>query len=203
MCFNSKVIQREVQQRSALIGKAIQAGVNKLQTVKQAGTVRGRDCRLGNHDRARISRRASISDIARSSTGASAANARRRTWTWNGRASSRSSSTSGQEDSPRPVSRRNKSTPTPHSCRAARSTSAVSKDITYMKSKREITYSQHNHFAPPSVAFGKYHQPGFSTYPQPGLFEDIYEQLAQHKQVGWASCEGTNMQPATGPGKRA
>jgi hypothetical protein len=29
MCFNSKVIQREVQQRSALLGKAIQAGVNR------------------------------------------------------------------------------------------------------------------------------------------------------------------------------
>src|SRR5258706_23122 len=31
MCFNSRIIQREVQQRAALIGKAIQAGVNRLQ----------------------------------------------------------------------------------------------------------------------------------------------------------------------------
>ncbi len=75
------------------------------------------------------------------------------------------------------------------------------KDITYMKRKGGITYSQHNHFAPPSVAFGKSHRPGFSTYPQGGLFEDIYEQLDKHKQVGWASCEGTNMQPASGPGQ--
>jgi hypothetical protein len=30
MCFNSKVIQREVQRRSTVIGKAIQAGVKKL-----------------------------------------------------------------------------------------------------------------------------------------------------------------------------
>ena len=35
MCFNSKVIQREVQQRSALLGKAIQAGVNQLRQLKR------------------------------------------------------------------------------------------------------------------------------------------------------------------------
>ena len=51
------------------------------------------------------------------------------------------------------------------------------------------------------MAFGKHHRPGFSTYPQPGLFDDIYEELAKHKQVGWASCEGTNMQPSSGPGQ--
>jgi hypothetical protein len=51
------------------------------------------------------------------------------------------------------------------------------------------------------VAFGKNHRPGFSTYPQPGLFDDIYEEMAKHKQVGWASCEGTNMQPLSGPGQ--
>src|SRR6266566_3609137 len=72
-----------------------------------------------------------------------------------------------------------------------------------MERQGDITYSQHNHnhFAPPSVAFGKFHRPGFSTYPQGGLFEDIYEEVARHKQVGWASCEGTNMQPASGPGQ--
>jgi hypothetical protein len=75
------------------------------------------------------------------------------------------------------------------------------KDITYMKNDKGNTYSQHNHFAPPSVAFGQHHRPGFSTYPQPGLFDDIYEELASHKQVGWASCEGTNMQPSSGPGQ--
>src|SRR4029078_11643369 len=31
MCFNSKVMEREVKQRSALLGKAIQTGVNRLQ----------------------------------------------------------------------------------------------------------------------------------------------------------------------------
>ena len=76
-----------------------------------------------------------------------------------------------------------------------------SKEITYMKHDKETAYSQHNQFTPPSVAFGKDAQPGFSTYPQPGLFDDIYELLAKHKQVGWASCEGTNMQPSSGPGQ--
>ena len=52
MCFNSKVIQQEVRQRSTLLGKAIQAGVNRLRRLKQAGVVRGRHCRLGDHDRA-------------------------------------------------------------------------------------------------------------------------------------------------------
>ena len=51
------------------------------------------------------------------------------------------------------------------------------------------------------MAFGKHHRPGFSTYPQPGLFDDIYEQLARHHQVGWASSEGTNLQLGSGPGQ--
>jgi hypothetical protein len=51
------------------------------------------------------------------------------------------------------------------------------------------------------VAFGNHHRPGFSTYPQPGLFDDIYEEVARHKQVGWASSEGTNLQLGSGPGQ--
>src|SRR6202043_1260398 len=35
----------------------------------------------------------------------------------------------------------------------------------------------------------------------PGLFDDIYTQLAEHKQTGWASCEGTNLQLGSGPGQ--
>lgn len=65
----------------------------------------------------------------------------------------------------------------------------------------KTTYSQHNNFAPPSVAFGKHHRPGFSTYPAPGRFDEIYEELARHKQVGWASCEGTNLELGSGPGQ--
>ncbi len=51
------------------------------------------------------------------------------------------------------------------------------------------------------MAFGHHHRPGFSTYPQPGLFDDIYAELAKHKQTGWASCEGTNLQLGSGPGQ--
>ena len=51
MCFNSKVIQREVQQRSALLGKAIQAGVNQLQQLKRpelfAGVIAGSETMIG------------------------------------------------------------------------------------------------------------------------------------------------------------
>jgi len=75
------------------------------------------------------------------------------------------------------------------------------KSITYMKKTKDAAYSEHNHFAPPWVAFGKSHRPGFSTYPQPGLFEEIHEEVSRHKQAGWASSEGTNMQPSSGPGQ--
>jgi hypothetical protein len=51
------------------------------------------------------------------------------------------------------------------------------------------------------VAFGNHHRPGFSTYPQPGRFDDIYAELASHNQVGWASSEGTNLQLGSGPGQ--
>jgi hypothetical protein len=43
--------------------------------------------------------------------------------------------------------------------------------------------------------------PGFSTYPAPARFDDIYEELAKHKQVGWASSEGTNLQLGSGRGQ--
>ena len=51
MCFNSKAIQREVQQRSALIGKAIQAGVKRLQERNRpelfAGVIAGWETMIG------------------------------------------------------------------------------------------------------------------------------------------------------------
>src|SRR5581483_5357782 len=51
MCYNSKVIQREAQQRAALIGKAIQAGANRLQQLKRpelfAGVIAGSETMIG------------------------------------------------------------------------------------------------------------------------------------------------------------
>ncbi len=59
-----------------------------------------------------------------------------------------------------------------------------------------LSYSQVNQFAPPSITFGAHYQPGFSTYPQPGLMEQLYGELAQHDNPAWASAEGTNIYPA-------
>lgn len=64
-----------------------------------------------------------------------------------------------------------------------------------------FSYSQANGFAPPWVAFGKSHRAGFSTYPQPGLFEQIYEELASHGHPAWATCEGTDFRLGAGPGQ--
>ncbi len=80
-------------------------------------------------------------------------------------------------------------------------TAFLSKRIFEANRPQTLSYSQHNHFAPPSVAFGKSHRPGFTTYPQPGLFEQIYEELARHGQPAWASSEGTNLQLGSGPGQ--
>jgi hypothetical protein len=200
MCFNSKAIQKEVQQRSALIGKTIQTGVKKLQERKKpelfAGAIAGWETMIGQDFktgkylgyRALINRGFSREkppkdmDLERDHV------VQEFIELW----------TKGLADagvSPKRI----------YSHTAFLSRRAFKggddKDITYMKNDKGNTYSQHNHFAPPSVAFGKYHRSGFSTYPQPGLFEDIYELLEKHQASGWASCEGTNMQPSSGPGQ--
>jgi hypothetical protein len=200
MCFNSKAIQKEVQQRSALIGKTIQTGVKKLQERKKpelfAGAIAGWETMIGQDFktgkylgyRALINRGFSREkppkdmDLEREHV------VQEFIELW----------TKGLADagvSPKRI----------YSHTAFLSRRAFKggddKDITYMKNDKGNTYSQHNHFAPPSVAFGKYHRSGFSTYPQPGLFEDIYELLEKHQASGWASCEGTNMQPSSGPGQ--
>ena len=64
-----------------------------------------------------------------------------------------------------------------------------------------VSYSARNHFAPPAVAFGAFHRPGFSTYPQPGLFEQIHAEVARHGASGWASSEGTNLMLGSRPGE--
>ncbi len=199
MCFNSKVIQREVQKRSALLGKAIQAGVKQLEQLKRpelfAGVIAGSETEIGQDFktgkylgyRALLNRGFSREhppqdmDLEREKV------VQEFIELW-------SKGLADAGVSPQKIYS--------HTCfLSRRAFNGEDKDVTYMKRKGEITYSQHNHFAPPSVAFGKYHRPGFSTYPQPGVFDDIYEEVAKHKQVGWASCEGTNMQPSSGPGQ--
>jgi hypothetical protein len=191
MCFNSKVILREVRQRSTLLGKAIQAGVNRLRQIKRpelfAGVIAGWETMIGQDFqtgkylgyRALLNRGFSREhpppdlDIERENVvqefiehwaeGLTAAGV-----------------------SPWKIYSQ---------------TAFLSRRSFQLGGSRETTYSQHNHFAPPSVAFGNNHRPGFSTYPQPGIFDDIYRELAGHKQVAWASSEGTNLQLGSGPGQ--
>jgi hypothetical protein len=199
MCFNSKAIQREVRQRSALIGKALQAGVNRLQQRKRpelfAGVIAGSETMIGQDFktgkylgyRALLNRGFSREhppqdmDLEREKV------VQEFIELW-------SKGLADAGVSPQKIYSHT-------AFLSRRAFGGDDKEITYMKRQGEITYSQHSHSAPPWVAFGKYHRPGFSTYPQPGLFEDIYEQMEKHKQVGWASCEGTNMQPESGPGQ--
>jgi hypothetical protein len=200
MCFNSKAIQREVRQRSALLGKAIQAGVKRLQASKKpelfAGVIAGWETMIGQDFktgkslgyRALLNRGFSGEhppkdmDLEREKV------VQEFIELW----------TTGLADAG--VSEEKIYSHTAFLSRRAFN-AGDDKSITYMKKDKDAAYSHHNHFAPPSVAFGKHHRPGFSTYPQPGLFDDIYEQLTEHKQMGWASCEGTNMQPSSGPGQ--
>jgi hypothetical protein len=189
MCFNSKAIQHEVQQRSAVIGKAIQAGVNRLEQLKRpelfagviAGweTMIGQDFDTGKHlgYRALLNRGFTREhppqdiDLEREKVVQEFIDL----WT------------KGLADagvSPQKIYSHTAFHPHNDS-----------------DGKQGTTYSQQNNFAPPSVDFGEHHRPGFSTYPQPGLFDGLYAELAQHKQTGWASCEGTNLRLGAGPGQ--
>jgi hypothetical protein len=58
---------------------------------------------------------------------------------------------------------------------------------------RQFSYSEANNFAPPGVAFGQSHHPGFSTYPTPGLYPELYDVLLKNSTSRWASSEGTNV----------
>ena len=190
MCFNSKVIQREVRQRSALIGKAIKEGVEHFNQLNRpemfAGVIAGSETMLGQDFKTGrlLGYRALLNrgftrehppkdlDLEREKI------VQEFIQLW----------TKGLAD-------------------AGVSPDKIYSHTTFLsyrvfdRDNNAETYSQHNHFAPPSVAFGPYHKPGFSTYPQPGLFDDIYKELTQHKPVGWASCEGTNLQLGSGPGQ--
>jgi len=191
MCFNSTAILREVQQRSTLLGKAIQTGVNRLQQAKRpelfvgviAGweTMIGQDFQSGRY----LGYRALLN----------------RGFT--------------REQPPRDMDLEREKVVQEFIehwaeglAAAGVSEQKIYSQTTFLSRRsfqaggpKEGTYSQHNHFAPPWVAFGNHHRPGFSTYPQPGLFDDIYEELAKQRQVGWASSEGTNLQLGSGPGQ--
>jgi hypothetical protein len=130
MCFNSKVIQREVQQRSTLLGKAIQAGVNRLQRLKRpelfAGVIVGSETQIGQDFKTGkyLGYRALLNrGFSRSTCHG--------TWTSSGKTSSRNSLNSGRKDSPRPAFLRKKSTLTSRPSRAALSSSAAIRDLLF------------------------------------------------------------------------
>ncbi len=183
MCFNSPAIQRAVQRRAALIGKTIQDGVKRLQGRERmelfAGVIAGSETMLGQDFQTKkyTGYRALLNRGFRADRPPSDPDAEREKvvhefielWT------------KGLADTGVPPEK------------IYSHTAFLSRRM-FKAGDNKVTYSRHNHFAPPSVAFGKYHRPGFSTYPQPGLFDDIYDELAKHHQTGWASCEGTNLQ---------
>jgi hypothetical protein len=55
------------------------------------------------------------------------------------------------------------------------------------------TYSEGTNFSPSETAFGISRRAGFSTYRQPGLFEEIYDRTQQSGNAPWASAEGANV----------
>jgi hypothetical protein len=190
MCFNSKVIQQEVQRRATLIGKAVQAGVKQLQQHNRpelfAGVIAGWETMIGqdfNTNRVLGYRALLNRGFTRAHPPQDMDLEREKVvqefiehWT---------QGLAAAGVSPEKIY----------------SHTAFVSHRTFNLGENTMSFSQFNHFAPPSVAFGKAHRPGFSTYPQAGLFDDIYTELVKHQQVGWASSEGTNLQLGSGPGQ--
>lgn len=191
MCFNSEAILLAVKQRSTLLGKAIRAGVKRLQQREKpelfAGVIAGWETMIGQDFktgqylgyRALMNRgfnrehRPKEMDLERERVVQEFIGH----WT---------EGLAGAGVAPE---------------RIYSHTAFLSSKVFKNGEHPGMSYSRYNHFAPPSVAFGKRHRPGFSTYPQPGLFDDIHAQLAEHKQAGWASSEGTNLQLGSKPGQ--
>lgn len=59
-----------------------------------------------------------------------------------------------------------------------------------------LTYGGFVNYTPVNVAFGSSHNPGFSTYPQPGQLEVLKNELEKNQNPPWASAEGTALDPA-------
>ena len=191
MCFNSPTIRREVRRRSALIGEAIQAGRRDLAkrgrpelfagVIAGSETMIGQDSRTGKYlgYRALLNRGFSREHPPRDIDAEREKVVQEFIELW----------TEGLADAGVPPQK------------IYSHTTIQSFRVFKADDNPKLTYSEHNHFAPPSVAFGKHHRPGFSTYPQPGLFDEIHAELAKHGATGWASAEGTNLQLGSGPGQ--
>jgi hypothetical protein len=192
MCFNSKVIQSEVQRRAThVFGKAISAGIERLkQQGKErlfAGVIAGWETHIGQDFdtghylgyRALINRGFSKNNPPPDMDGELEKVVQQFISLW----------TQSLAETGIP------------SNKIYAHTAFVSRRVFEAGQPQSFSYSQTNHFARPSVAFGKSHLPGFSTYPQPGLYEQIYDELSRHDHPAWASSEGTNLQLGSAPGQ--
>jgi len=191
MCFNSKAVEHEVKLRGALIGKAVSAGIARLKRLGRpelfAGVIAGSETMIGQDFatgrylgyRAMINRGFSRQHPPKDMDAERESVVREFIDLW----------TASLASSGIPAAK------------LYSHTAFLSHRIFEGGDKPAASFSQHNHFAPPDVAFGPQHRPGFSTYPQPGLYDDIYHALAARHQIGWASSEGTNLQLGSAPGQ--
>lgn len=69
------------------------------------------------------------------------------------------------------------------------------KNIIQRISPHAQSYEEALGYATSDAAFGHYHNPGFSTYPSPARFREIYSKVQKYKSTGWASSEGGNIIP--------
>ena len=190
MCFNSPIIEKEVRHRASVFGLAIAEGIKHLKTLKKpelfAGVIAGSETMIGQDFatskylgyRALMNRGFSKKHPPKDMNLELEHVVKDFVDLW----------TKGLTAAGVPPEK------------VYSHTAFLSHRVFSQTEDKPLAYSKFNHFAPPSVAFGDDHRPGFSTYPQPGLFEDIYAEIAKHKQVGWASSEGTNLQLGAGPG---
>jgi hypothetical protein len=191
MCFNSVAIQREVRHRAEVFGHAIAVGISRLAALKRselfAGVIAGSKTMIGQDFetgktlgyRALMNRGFNREHPPKDRDLELESVVKEFIDLW----------TDGLAEAEVP------------SDKIYSHTAFLSHRVFNLSNNNGLTYAEDNHFAPPSVAFGPKHRPGFSTYPQPGLFDDIYAQLAAYKQVGWASSEGTNLQLGAGAGQ--
>ncbi len=191
MCFNSKAIQAEARRRAEVIGKAIKAGADQLRRQGKedlfAGVIAGWETQIGqDFDTGRslgyhalVNRGFSKNHPPRDMDGEREKIVEEFITVW----------CKGLAD-------------------AGVSTDKIYSHTAFFPQQlfaglpsHTSSYSEHNHFALPAVSFGKFRRPGFSTYPQPGLFAQIAGEVARHGHPGWASSEGTNLQLGSGPGQ--
>ncbi len=192
MCFNSKSVQAEVRRRATeVIGKAIKVGVDQLRQQRKedlfVGVIAGWETQIGqDFDTGRYLGYHALTNRGFSKNHLPPDMDKERekivqefinVWC------------KGLADAGIPTDK------------IYSHTAFLSRRLFEGQPAQTVSYSEHNHFASPSIAFGPSHRPGFSTYPQPGLFEQIYAETAQRGQTGWASSEGTNLQLGSGPGQ--